>query len=98
MTFGIIPLDGEPTVQGTSPVCGDRVHGSNGLDYMLCILVTYILDAKVIKNKGDSGVAVAVAPESWGVRCWAVTIGCKVLGKLLIGDYTGLFQSIHSFF
>ena len=45
---GVVPVDGESTEEGTSPVDGDGVEFLEGLDEVVGVLLSDILDAKVV--------------------------------------------------
>ena len=50
---GVVPVDGESTEEGTSPVDGDGVEFLYGLDEVISIFFSGVLDVKVVYDKGE---------------------------------------------
>ena len=63
---GVVPVDGESTEEGTSPVDGDGVDFLEGLDEVVGVLFSDILDAKVVYDEGEKYGFGVVLPERGG--------------------------------
>ena len=50
---GVVPVDGESTEEGTSPVYGDGVEFLEGLDEVVGVLFSNVLHAKVVYDEGE---------------------------------------------
>ena len=59
----VIPGNGKSTEEVTGPVDGDGVQCLEGLDEVVGVLLTNILDPKVVDNKGESDGLGGVLPE-----------------------------------
>ena len=60
---GIVPGNGKSTEEGTGPVDGDGVQFLGGLDEVVGVLLSDILDPKVDDDKGENDGLVGVLPE-----------------------------------
>ena len=49
--YGVVPVDGESSEEGTSPVDGDGVEFLEGLDEVVNVLFSDVLDAKVVYDE-----------------------------------------------
>ena len=63
---GAVPVDGESTEKGTSPVNGDGVEFLEGLYEVVVVLFSDVLDAKIVYNEGEPYGFGVVLPQSWG--------------------------------
>ena len=63
---GIVPVDGESAEEGTSPVNGDGVEFLEGLDEVVGILFSDVLDAKVVYDEGEEYGFGVVLPQCQG--------------------------------
>ena len=63
---GVVPIDGESTEEGTSPVDGDGVEFLEGLDEVVSVLFSDVLDKKVIYNEGEKYGFGVVLPQRRG--------------------------------
>ena len=50
---GIVPVDGESVEEGTRPVHGYSVEFLEGLDDVVGILLSNVLDTKVVNEEGE---------------------------------------------
>ena len=50
---GIVPVNGESSEEGTSPVDEDGVEFLQGLDEVVGVLFSGVLDAKVVYYEGE---------------------------------------------
>ena len=48
----MVPVNGESAEEGTGPVYGDGVEFLEGLDEVVGVRFSYVLDPKVIDNEG----------------------------------------------
>ena len=64
----VVPIDDESTEEGTSPVNGDGVEFLEGLDEVVGVFFSDVLDAKVVYDKGEKYGFGVVPPQ------------CRVLG------------------
>ena len=65
---GIVPIDGESSEEGTSPVDGDGVEFLEVLDEVVGVLFSNVLDAKVVYNEGKKYGFGVVFPQRRGSR------------------------------
>ena len=63
---GIVPVDGESSEEGTSPVDGYGVEFLEGLDEVVGVLFSDVLDAKVVYNDREEYGFGIVLPQRWG--------------------------------
>ena len=50
---GVVPVNGESAEEGTSPVDGDGVEFLEGLDEVVGVLLSDLLDAEVVYDEGE---------------------------------------------
>ena len=50
---GVVPVDGKSAEEGTSPVDGDGVEFLEGLDEVVGVLLSGLLDAEVVYDEGE---------------------------------------------
>ena len=50
---GVVPVDGESTEEGTNPVNGDGVEFLEGLDEVVGVLFSDVLDDKFVYDEGE---------------------------------------------
>ena len=62
IALGIVPVEGEATVELASPVKGEFIVGVDGVDEVLSIGFGKIFDAKIVNTKCESGAFGLVAP------------------------------------
>ena len=62
----VVLVYGESTEEGTSPVDGDGVEFLEGLDEVVGVLFSDVLDAKVIYDEGEPYGFGVVLPQSRG--------------------------------
>jgi hypothetical protein len=92
-TLGIMPLDGEPTEQGTRGVLFDRVQLAQSVEKMVSMLAAGELDAKVMHDQGKLDGSGAVGPEGGCARNGGISVLGKMLGETVVGDATSLFEA-----
>ena len=63
---GIVPVNGESAEKGTGPVDGDSVDFLEGLDEVVGVLFSNLLDAKVVNDEGENDGLGGVLPERRG--------------------------------
>ena len=51
---GVVPVNGESAEEGTSTVDGDGVEFLEGLDEMVGVFFSDVLDAKVVNDEGEN--------------------------------------------
>ena len=62
----IVLFNGESTEEGTSPVDVDGVEFLQGLDEMVGVLFSYVLDAKIVNDEVEKYGLGAVLPQRQG--------------------------------
>ena len=62
----VIPFDSECRIKFPLRIDFDFVQLFECLDEMLCMLISNILNSKVIKNEGEGDGYGFMGPESWG--------------------------------
>ena len=94
---GIVPVDGESAEEGTSPVDGDGVEFLEGLDEVVGVLFSDVLDAKVVYNEGEKYGFGVVLPQCRGSGYRGETELGKVSFELVVGDAAGLLEAGYAF-
>ena len=65
---GVVPVDGESTEEGTSTLNGDGVEFLEGLDEVVGVLFSDVLDAEVVYDEGEPYGFFVVLPQCRGYR------------------------------
>jgi hypothetical protein len=60
------------------------------------MLMTDILDIKIMDHKGENHRAGDVSKETRGVGCWEVPMSSKVGDECIVGEADHLGQDIHA--
>ena len=63
----VVPVDGESSEEGTSPVDRDGVEFLEGLDEVVGVLFSDVLDSKVVYNEGEEYGFGVVLPQRCGL-------------------------------
>ena len=64
ITRGVVPVQGESTLHGAGPICGDFVVGLECINKVVCVFFRKIFDAKIVNAQGELGGPFSVAPEA----------------------------------
>ena len=64
---------------------------------MFCIVFIGVFDSKVVNDETELQVLVTVAPESWSVAAWSVSMGIEMLLEAFVRNEASLWQAVHSF-
>ena len=94
---GVVPVDGESAEEGTSLVDGDGVEFLEGLDEVVGVLFSDVLDAKVIYDEGEKYGFSVMLPQSRGSGYRGKTELGKVSFESAVGNMAGLLYARHSF-
>ena len=94
---GVVPFDIESTEEGTSPVNGDGVEFLDGLDDVVGVLFSDILDAKVVHNEGEKYGFGVVLPQLRGSGYRGKTELGEVSFESVVGNAAGLLEARHAF-
>ena len=60
------------------------------------VVFAEVFDAEVIYTEGERSLAGFVAPESWGVFHWFVSVGAEFSNELFECNYAGFLESVHA--
>ena len=63
---GVVPVNDDSTKEGTSPVDGDGVEFLEGLDKVVGVIFSDVLDAKVVYDEGEPHGFGVVLPQRRG--------------------------------
>ena len=94
---GIFPVNGESAEEGTSPVDGDGVEFLQGLDEVVSVLFSNVLEAKVVNDKGEKYGLGGVLPQFRGSGYRGNTELGEVRFESVVGDADGLLEAEHAF-
>ena len=94
---GIVPVDGESAEEGTSPVDGDGVEFLEGLDEVVRVLFSGVLDAKVVNYEGEKYGLGVFLPQRRGSGYRGETELSEVSFESVVGNAAGLFEAMHAF-
>ena len=94
---GVVLVDGEFTDEGTIPVDGYGVEFLEGLDEVVGVIFSDVLDAKVIYDEGEKYGFGVLLPQRRGSRYRGKTELGKVSFESVVGDAAGLLEAGHSF-
>ena len=94
---GIVPVNSESTEEGTGPVDGYGVEFLEGLDEVVGVLLSDVLDPKVINNEGENDGLGGVLPERRGYGNRGEAKMGEVSFEPVVGDAAGLFEDGHAF-
>ena len=95
--WGIVSINGESAEEGTGPVDGYRVEFLEGLDEVVGILFTDVLDPEVIYDEGEKYGLGGVLPELWGSGNRGEAKMGEMKFESVVGDAAGMFEARHSF-
>ena len=93
----VVPVEVDTCKLGSKPISCDIVRLLEGLEEMVSVLVTDILDAKFINDKDKDNGMPFVAPESRCDVALGVSMVGEVLGEETVCQATHLFQSVDPF-
>ena len=93
----IVPVNDESTEEGTVPVYGYSINFFEGLDEVVSVFLTDVLDPKVVNDEQKNDGLGGVLPKrrSSGIRGES-SVG-KVIFKPVVGNAAVLFEAEHSF-
>ena len=60
----VVPVEGDPTVEGAGPVGGAFVVLVQGIGEVLCMFESFVFNAEVVDDKGELDWSPCVSPES----------------------------------
>ncbi len=75
VTFVVVPIESESTIEGALPIDGEFVMGFDGVDEMKGISFAPVFYAEVIDTENESCLSGSMAPETGGERHWLVPCG-----------------------
>ena len=94
---GIVPVNGDSVEEGTSPVDGDSIQFFEGLDEVVWIFLSDVLDPKFVDDEGENDELGGVLPE----RSSSGNRGKSKVGKVSfdpgVGGADGLFEAGYAF-
>jgi hypothetical protein len=85
-----VPLECDPTVKYTGPINEDLISFLEGVDDMLCMLVSQITDTEVIYNKRESDGARDVFLKAWSEGYLMVPTESHTVSKEWVSEDTNL--------
>ena len=88
--LGVIPVDGESTVEFAIPVFCDGVQVAQSSEEVQGMFFAFVFDAEVVDDEGEGDGSGVVAPERWGEGDWVVSRFGEVSGEAVVGDLAGL--------
>ena len=94
---GIVPVNGESAEEGTSSVDEDGVEILLGLDEMVGILFSNVLDAKVVNGEVERYGLGVVLPQLQGYGYRGETELGEVSFESVVGDAAGFLEAGHAF-
>ena len=95
--YGIVPVDGESIEEGTGPVDVDGVEFLEGLDEVVGVLFSGVIDAKVVNDEGEKYGLGGVLPQPWGSGYRGETELGEVSFESVVGDAAGFLEAGHAF-
>ena len=93
---GIVPVEGEAAISGAAPIAADSVVLLEGREDMVGVVLGGVSDTKIIDNEAEHDVASFVMPQSGRERQRFIAVGGEVLDELVVGESSGLGQSVHT--
>ena len=93
----VVPLHVESAEEGTSPVEGGDVDFMEGLDEVVRVLFSVILDAKVVYNEGEEYGFGVVLPQRRGSGYRGETELSEVSFESVVGNAAGLLGAGRAF-
>ena len=96
ITLGVVLVQGESEVKGTSPIRGGFVVGLERMNKVVRVFFGNIFDVGIVNAQGERGGSCSVAPEAWSTWGGFVCMWGEVANKLVEGDNSCLFEAIHA--
>ena len=96
MAVFVIPVHGEAAVVLSFPIGGENVHFFEAFDEVVDMLTADVLDTEIVDSQTELYKASNMAKETGGVLGLDITVGCKVCNELVIGEFSGLGETIHA--
>ena len=94
---GIVPVNGESSEEEIGPVDGDGIQFLEGLDEVVGVFLSNVLDPKVINNERENYGLGGVLPELWGSGNRGEAKMGKVSFESVVGNAAGLLEARHDF-
>ena len=95
--FGVVPVNGETAIEGSSPVDGYSIELLESLDDMVRRVFSNVLDTKIVNHKGEADVFGDMLPKGRGSSDRGVAKLGKVDIEPIVHNVAGLFQAWHVF-
>ena len=92
----IVPVEGESTVQFSSPVDSQVVMSFDGFDKMRGVGFLEIFHAEVVDAESERGALRAMVREAWCEQHWFVSGRFQFLNKLVESEDASFFEAVHA--
>ena len=92
-TFVVVPIKGETTIEGASPVDEDSIQLIERMDEMVSIFFADVFDTEVVNHEGEKDIFGGMLPKRRGLRDMGVAKLGKVDLEPIICNTAGLFQA-----
>ena len=94
---GVVPVNGDSTEEGPSPVNGDGVEFLEVLDEVVGIIFSNVLDVKVVYDEGEKYGFGVVLPQRRGSGYRSEFELGEVCFESAVGNAAGLLEAGHAF-
>ena len=91
--FVLVPIKGDTTIEGASPVNGDIIHLLEILDDMVRSFFADVFDTEVVNHEGEKYIFGGMLPKRRGSRDRGVAKFGKVGLETIVFNTDGLFQA-----
>ena len=93
----VVPINGETSIEVSSPVDGDSIELLERLDEMVRHIFAGVLHTKIVDHKGEIDVFGGMLPKGRGSSDGGVAKLGKVDLEPIVRNAAGLFQARHAF-
>ena len=95
--FVVVPIKGETTIKGASPVDGDSIQLHESLDEMVSSFFDEVFDTEVVDHNGEEDIFGGMLLKERGLSERGVTKPGKVDMEHIVCNAAGLFQAWYAF-